>query len=85
MTKSKARKYRDKIAREGQRNPEWNRSPFAFADMRTRKTKTKKDHLYKTKHKNQSFTEKNDGSFLLLALIKNVWFISCESKKSTPT
>ncbi|WP_137744410.1 hypothetical protein [Robertmurraya siralis] len=81
MTKSKARKYRDKIAREGQRNPEWNRNPFAFADMRTRKTKTKKDHLYKTKHKNQSFIDKNDGSFYYSLFKRNcIWLISYESK-----
>lgn len=64
MSKSNARKHRDKIAREGKRNPEMNRSPFAFVDMSTRKTKTKKDYLYRSKHKNQSFKDNNDGSFL---------------------
>lgn len=63
MAKSKARKYREKLAREGNRNPEHNRSPFAAIDMYTRKTKTKKDYLYRYKHKNQSFTDGNDGSF----------------------
>lgn len=42
MAKSSAKKVRDKAVREGTRNPECNRSPFVFSDMRTRKTKTKK-------------------------------------------
>lgn len=42
MAKSKAKKMRDKMTREGKRNPELNRSLFVFADMETRKTKTKK-------------------------------------------
>ena len=54
---------REKLVREGKRNPENGRSPFALMDMQTRTTKTKKDHLYRTKHKNQSFTDGNDGSF----------------------
>lgn len=63
MAKSHARKQREKLAREGKRNPAENRSPFAFADMQTRRTKTKKDQLYRMKHKNQSSPEGNDGSF----------------------
>ncbi|MFC0559774.1 hypothetical protein [Halalkalibacter alkalisediminis] len=42
MATSKAKKARLKQEREGRRNPELNRSPFTFADLRTRKTKTKK-------------------------------------------
>jgi len=45
MAKSKAKKMRDKMTREGKRNPELNRSLFVFADMETRKTKTKKEKL----------------------------------------
>lgn len=63
MAKSKAKKIREKIVREGKRNPETSRSPFVFADMRTRKTKTKKDYLYRDYKKNHSSNEGNDGSF----------------------
>ncbi|MHC0036022.1 hypothetical protein [Pseudoneobacillus sp. C159] len=62
MAKSKAKKLREKLVREGRRNPEDMRSPFAFTDMRTRKTKTKKDYLYK---KNHSTPLRGDGSFYL--------------------
>jgi hypothetical protein len=64
MAKSAAKKFRDKAVREGKRNPESNRSPFAFTDMRTRQTKTKKDHLYTSRHKNRFSEEhRRDGSF----------------------
>ncbi len=65
MAKSKAKKFRDKIEREGKRNPELSRSKFAFADLRSRRTKNKKDIVYRCKHKNQSLTDVNrrDGSF----------------------
>lgn len=63
MAKTKAKKVREKRVREGRRNPEESRSPFILADMRTRKTKTKKDYLYKGKYKNQSSQAGNDGSF----------------------
>lgn len=55
MSKSKARKCREKLAREGKRNPELSRSPFAMLDLNTRKTKTKKDLCQQVKHKKQSF------------------------------
>jgi hypothetical protein len=63
MAKSKAKKLRAKLAREGKMNPEAKRSPFVFTDMRTRTTKTKKDHLYLFKHKNHQSHDGNDGSF----------------------
>jgi hypothetical protein len=63
MAKSKAKKYREKLEREGLRNPESSRSQFAFVDMSTRMTKTKKDVLYHCKHKNHFSKEGNDGSF----------------------
>lgn len=65
MAKSKARKMRKKLVREGKRNPENGRSPFVGIDMQTRMTKTKKDHLYRNKHKNQSFRDGNDGSYFV--------------------
>lgn len=65
MAKSKARKSREKLIREGRLNPEIGRSPFAQLDLRTRKTKTKKDKLYKVKHKNRNPKNKGDDSFYL--------------------
>ncbi|WP_449537526.1 hypothetical protein [Ferdinandcohnia sp. Marseille-Q9671] len=63
MAKSNARKKRERLVREGKRNPENGRSPFALTDLQTRMTKTKKDYLYRNKHKNHSFSDGNDGSF----------------------
>jgi hypothetical protein len=54
MARSKAKKLRAKMVREGKRNPESLRSPYALIDMSGRRTKTKKDLLYKSKHKGQS-------------------------------
>ncbi|KAB2333478.1 hypothetical protein [Bacillus mesophilum] len=65
MAKSAAKKKREKLVREGRRNPEQSRSPFAGTDMSTRKTKTKNETLYRIKHKNHSLDEDHDGSFLL--------------------
>lgn len=65
MAKSRAKKMREKLAREGNRNPESSRSPFAFTDLRTRKTKTKKDVSYRSKNKNHHSSEGNNGSFYL--------------------
>lgn len=69
MSKSRAKKKREKLEREGKRNPDQNRGIYAFADMRTRITKTKKDYLYKQKYKNQSLNDNNDGSFFFLRLL----------------
>nr|WP_246879857.1 hypothetical protein [Bacillus suaedae] len=66
MAHSKAKKLRQKLEREGRRNPEHNRSPFAFSDLRTRKTKSKKDVLYRFKHKNHFSTNGKDDSFYFL-------------------
>jgi hypothetical protein len=63
MARSKAKKLREKLAREGKMNPEAKRSPFVLTDMRTRMTKTKKDHMYQFKHKNHQSQEGYDGSF----------------------
>ncbi|GGA81590.1 hypothetical protein [Ornithinibacillus halotolerans] len=63
MSKSKAQKKREKLIREGRLNPEINRSPFASLDLRTRKTKTKKDHQYRMKHKNRQPKQWENGSF----------------------
>lgn len=66
VAKSKAKKLREKLNREGRMNPSEKRSPFVFTDMRTRTTKTKKDHLYQFKHKNHHSEAGNDGSFFIL-------------------
>ncbi|MDN3019253.1 hypothetical protein PH210_24075 [Paenibacillus sp. BSR1-1] len=63
MAKSKAKKLREKLEREGKMNPEAKRGSYVYADMRTRVTKTKKDHLYQFKHKNHQSQDGNDGSF----------------------
>ncbi|MBP2000569.1 hypothetical protein J2Z69_001600 [Paenibacillus shirakamiensis] len=64
MAKSQAKKLRERLIREGKRNPEAGRSPFASADLRTRTTKTRHEQLYKVKHKNLISTYGDDGSFL---------------------
>lgn len=63
MSESKAKKQRKKHIREGRLNPEINRSPYAKLDLRTRKTKTKKEQLYRIKHKNRQPTQRENGSF----------------------
>lgn len=74
MAKSAAKKMREKAVREGKRNPECNRSPFVFTDMRSRITKTKKDYLYRSKHKNLNSEEgRRDGSFYF-AILRNLYF-----------
>ncbi|UOE92515.1 hypothetical protein [Alkalihalobacillus sp. LMS39] len=65
MGKSKAKRLRDKQTREGKRNPESNRSPFSFYDLRTRRTKTKKDYMYRKKKKNH---DSDDGGGFFCAL-----------------
>ncbi|TSB45616.1 hypothetical protein [Alkalicoccobacillus porphyridii] len=65
MARSKAKKKRMKIEREGRRNPSENRSPYAFVDLSTRITKTKKDYLYKRKSKNHFSSHEDNDSFFL--------------------
>lgn len=66
VAKSKAKKLREKLEREGKMNPEIKRSPFVLTDMRTRITKTRKDHIYQFKNKNHRFQDGNDGFYFLL-------------------
>ncbi|MGG1662002.1 hypothetical protein [Brevibacillus sp. NRS-1366] len=63
MAKSSARKEREKLEREGKRNPDQNRSIFAFADMRSRRTKTKAEKLHQQKHKRSYSSQREDGLF----------------------
>ncbi|MGG1575746.1 uracil phosphoribosyltransferase [Fictibacillus sp. NRS-1165] len=51
MSKSKARKQRERLIREGRRNPLDDRGSYALIDLRTRKTKTKAEKLNQQKHK----------------------------------
>lgn len=51
MSKSNARKHRDRLIREGKRNPSDKRGIYALADLRTRKTKTKLQKKMQNKHK----------------------------------
>ncbi|KYG32333.1 hypothetical protein [Alkalihalobacillus trypoxylicola] len=75
MSQSRAKKIRLKRVREGLRNPEKGRSPFAYNDMRTRKTPTKKERLYKTKYKNHYFSKEEDrGSFYMEQILNEFSF-----------
>lgn len=65
MSKSKAKKIREKHVRAGRRDPSFNRSPYALMNLATRKTKTKKDHLFRTKHKNRNPNLEENDSFIL--------------------
>lgn len=63
MARSNAFKKRRKLVREGRLNPEISRSPFAKLDLSTRKTKTKKDHMYQKKNRHPQLWE-NDSFFI---------------------
>ncbi|AZK48330.1 hypothetical protein [Paenibacillus lentus] len=68
MAKSKAKRMRDKLIREGKRNPALSRSPFAAADLRTRRTKTKQELMSQNnKHRQKNLISfyGEEGSFLL--------------------
>ncbi|MFD1175194.1 hypothetical protein ACFQ3W_02560 [Paenibacillus puldeungensis] len=66
MAQSKAKKMRLKLIREGKRSPELSRSPFAFADLRSRTTKTKAEQLNSKKYKNHGSEYGDDGSYFFL-------------------
>lgn len=67
MAKSNAKKFREKMEREGRRNPESSRSIFAsvecYKQMTSKISKTKKDKLYRNKFKNRIEHSNYDGSF----------------------
>ncbi|WP_088808632.1 MULTISPECIES: hypothetical protein [Listeria] len=69
MAKSKAKKQREKLVREGRLNPEIKRSPFHTLDLSTRKTKTKKDALYQNKYKNHSLGDEKNGFYFAIKLL----------------
>lgn len=66
MGKSNALRKREKQVREGRRDPENGRSPFAKFDLQTRKTKNKEDIIYKNKHKNRDPRHWEDDSCLIM-------------------
>ncbi len=71
MAKSAAKKIREKQIREGKLDVSSLRSPFASADLRTRRTKTKQETVHRIKHKNNlyrnpDFTGGDQGSFYFL-------------------
>ena len=67
MAKTRSKKWREKMVREGKRDPHADRSTFAAAEMykmmATKKTKTKKDKMNQNKHKGRlSYARYSDGS-----------------------
>jgi hypothetical protein len=83
MSKTKARKWREKRIREGRRDPSNDRSTFADSDMykrmATKKTKTKRDKLSRVKYKERlseaSYSDGNDRSFLFVSFTySSLWF-----------
>lgn len=51
MAKSKARKLREKLEREGKRNPSTMRLTWGILDGVTKRTPTKQEKLNKSKYK----------------------------------
>jgi len=68
LSKSNAKKRREKLVREGKRNPSEKRGVYALTDMRTRKTKTKKEINSQVKHKGrlsyENFEDKSPFYFV---------------------
>ncbi len=64
MSKSKAKKQREKRIREGKRNPALNRGVYAMTDLATRKTKTKQEYMEQQRQKTRRFDE-SDEFFLV--------------------
>ncbi|MCJ7841457.1 hypothetical protein MUB24_11230 [Lederbergia sp. NSJ-179] len=60
MAKSKAKKMREKMVREGYRNPAKNRGIYALADLRTRRSKSKREKQYQDKYGELSSADKMD-------------------------
>lgn len=60
MSKSKAKKHREKMTREGKRSPELNRGIYACTDLSTKRTKTKKEALLKQEKKTHRFYKSDE-------------------------
>ncbi|MBO1001090.1 hypothetical protein ACFSKI_13640 [Pseudogracilibacillus auburnensis] len=66
MAKSRAKKIREKLIREGYRDPVKNRGIYALANLRTRKGKSKHEKQYQNKYGELSPIDKSqmdDSSF----------------------
>lgn len=66
MAKSRARKMKEKMIREGRMDPGKMRGIYALADLGTRKGKTKHEKLYQNKYGELSSIDENQldgGSF----------------------
>ncbi|WP_280771750.1 hypothetical protein [Salipaludibacillus daqingensis] len=70
MAQSNAKKQRNKLVREGRRNPERDRSPYIFINMNSKTTKTKKDYMNQKKYKKPSFLDDSgkEGFYILYSL-----------------
>ncbi|RZT22663.1 hypothetical protein [Fictibacillus sp. BK138] len=74
MAKTKVKKMREKMIREGKRNPNEDRSLYAHSEMfkmmATKRTKTKKDQLNRIKHKERisaaGYSDDSNRSFLFV-------------------
>ncbi|MED1790403.1 MULTISPECIES: uracil phosphoribosyltransferase [Brevibacillus] len=87
MAKSSARKHRDKMIREGKRNPELHRSIFALVDMTQRRTKTKAEKLKQQKHKRPLSFQSDDGLFfcgLIFAIRSSNLVANASAVRSSP-
>ncbi|MFD1637278.1 hypothetical protein [Evansella tamaricis] len=75
--KQSAKKLREKLVREGKRNPELSRGIYALADLRTRQGKNKKDRSYQEKHKSRFSHEGNgDNDSFYIVDRSNAIFLS---------
>lgn len=73
MAKSKAKKYREKLEREGKRNPENGRGVYALANLTTKKTKTKQEklqQLYKKERQSRYLDDRGEKSFFYFCIFK---------------
>ncbi|MGD7044544.1 hypothetical protein [Jeotgalibacillus proteolyticus] len=85
MARSTAQKHRLKLLREGKMDPQVKRSPFAQfdLDLRTKKTKTKKEKMNQRKHRNQLTRDEWDGSFLYVKKRLGQKYVSTSSNRFT--
>ena len=69
MAKSKARKLRDKLVREGFRDSSNGRGTYALQDLTTRKTKTKQEKLTQMYKKERQSNYRNDREIVVFAFM----------------
>ena len=66
MAKSKARKLREKLVREGYRDPANGRGTYALENLSTRKTKTKAEKLMQLHKKERQSRYSSDREIVVL-------------------